>query len=69
MEKCGGKVHDKGAVEITASIVYDNDPSFGPRNAADFGDNSEFCLKNKSGQWICWRSGSRAQTTGLVDRN
>jgi hypothetical protein len=43
-----------GAVEITASSVYSNSPDCAPRNAADFGTNSEFCSEDKPGQWICW---------------
>jgi hypothetical protein len=49
--KCGGNVHDKGAVEITASsVLYGK-----PQNAADFGDKDLYFLsQEKPGQWICW---------------
>jgi hypothetical protein len=54
--KCGGNIHDRGVVEITASSVYqDYDSSCAPRNAADFGGKvSEFASKNKPDQWIFW---------------
>jgi hypothetical protein len=42
MAKCGGNVHDKGAVEITASSVWD-DP---PRNAADLGNTNSWFVSD-----------------------
>jgi hypothetical protein len=53
--KCGGNVHDKGFVEITASSVHSH-PSynFAPQNAAEFGDFSCFFSQNEPGQWISW---------------
>jgi hypothetical protein len=51
--KCGGSVHDKGVIEITASSGYDQDRA--PRNAADLGDmhSSDFS-QNEPGAWIDW---------------
>jgi hypothetical protein len=48
--KCGGNVHDKGAVEITASSV-DHD-IYAPRNTADLGTGSYFYSKDKPRQRI-----------------
>jgi hypothetical protein len=50
-EKCGGNIHDRGVVEITASSVSNPDYA---RNAADLGNwNSCFTSKDKPRQWIC----------------
>jgi hypothetical protein len=49
MLKCGGNVHDKGAVATSA-----NGFRYTPQNAADLGTNSEFCSKHEPGQWISW---------------
>jgi hypothetical protein len=49
--KCGGNVHDKGAVEVTASSV--NGSSFAPRNVTDLRTKLSFASDNKPGQWIC----------------
>jgi hypothetical protein len=49
--KCGGNVHGRGAVEMTASSVYG---TFSPRNAADLGTKySYFFSENEPGQCIC----------------
>jgi hypothetical protein len=48
--KCGGRVHDKDVVEITASSVSG---TAYPRNAADLGNGSYFWSKHEPGQWIC----------------
>jgi hypothetical protein len=48
--KCDGNVHDKGAVEITASSVSG---THYPRNAADLERCSWFSSKNEPGPWIC----------------
>jgi hypothetical protein len=49
--KCGGNVHGKGVVEITASNVFNSKTA--PRNVADLGTYSEFWSADKPGQWIC----------------
>jgi hypothetical protein len=49
--KCGGNVHDKCVVEITASSVSGTDYA---QNAGDLEDEwSSFESENKPGQWIC----------------
>jgi hypothetical protein len=54
MAKCGGNVHDKGVVEITASsLEFATRSKFTPRNAADFGTLSLFCQEDQPGQRIC----------------
>jgi hypothetical protein len=45
--KCGGNVHDRGVVEITASSVLDG---WNPQNAADLGHDSYFCSEDKPAQ-------------------
>jgi hypothetical protein len=51
--KCGGNVHKKGVVEITASSVPSS--SYSPWNAADLRKvSSEFSSRNKPDQWISW---------------
>jgi hypothetical protein len=50
MVKCGGNVHDRGVVEITASSILSIDY---PRNSADLGTDSYFKSEDESGQWIC----------------
>jgi hypothetical protein len=49
--KCGGNVHDRGVVEVTASSVFD---IHYPQNTTDLGTEfSYFCSENQPGQWIC----------------
>jgi hypothetical protein len=48
MGKCGGNIHDKGVVEITASSSSNR-----ARNTANLEDDSCFCSENTPGQWIC----------------
>jgi hypothetical protein len=50
--KCGGNVHGRGVVEITASSVFWTD--YSPRNTADLGSYSFFFSQNEPGQWIYW---------------
>jgi hypothetical protein len=54
MAKCGGDVHDKGLVEITASSVWNNNPRSAPGNAAGLESNSCFESKDTPDQWISW---------------
>jgi hypothetical protein len=50
--KCGGNVHEKGAVEFTANCIHD--PSWcHPRNVANFRDNSLFHSKDEPGVRVC----------------
>ena len=51
--ECGGNVHDKGMVEVTASSVVRG--FFGtsrPRNAVELGTNLNFCSLPKKNSWI-----------------
>jgi FtsZ-binding cell division protein ZapB len=48
--KCGGNVHDKGVVEITASSVGRG----APRDVADIESDDNLETWNKPGQWICF---------------
>jgi hypothetical protein len=53
--KCGGNIHDKGAVEVTASSVAERGENWRAfRNAADLGTDSCFWSNDRPGQWICW---------------
>ena len=50
---CGGNVHEKGFVEVTASSVYHG--SYEPQNAVELGTKSFFISNgDKPGQWICY---------------
>jgi hypothetical protein len=48
--KCGGNVHDRGVVEITASNISGADY---PQNAVGLEDDFWFCSEDKPGRWIC----------------
>ena len=53
-QECGGNVHDKGVVEVTASSCWDTKHQ--AKNVVDFGDvqaNSYFYSLNEPNQWIC----------------
>ena len=50
--ECGGNVHDKGIVNITASSV--NSSSEEKRNAVDFETNTYFVSQNTPNSWICY---------------
>ena len=50
---CGGNVHEKGVVEVTASGCCggtDNEP----KNAVDLGTNTWFGSEGKANSWICY---------------
>ena len=53
---CGGNVHEKGVVTVTASSGRRL------RNAVDLGSNSEFCSKDSPNSWICYDFGGRRMT-------
>ena len=51
--KCGGNVHDKGIVNVTASSVRDS--SYSPKHAVDLGNqHSYYSSNNESQSWICY---------------
>ena len=52
--ECGGNVHDKGIVNVTASSVYNDDSDYHPKNAVDLGTDSLYCSKNEKDTWICY---------------
>lgn len=49
--ECGGHVHEKGAVEITASSCRDGVEA---KNAANLWTNSCFSSKDEPNSWICY---------------
>ena len=49
--ECGGNVHDKGIVNLTASSVYSD---CHPKNVVDFKTDLCYCSKNTKNSWICY---------------
>jgi hypothetical protein len=52
-ERCNGNVHDRGVVSVTANRVYNNDPTYAPKNVVDLENDSFFYSTNDEGQPIC----------------
>ena len=50
--ECGGNVHTKGIVNVTASGCLRD--SWKPENAVDLGSNSFFASKDSPNSWICY---------------
>ena len=50
--QCGGNVHHKGVVNVTASSI--NGTSCTPTNAVDFDETSRFCSENIQNSWLCY---------------
>ena len=50
--ECGGNVHDKGTIKVTASSVNDSHSCYEARNAADLGTDSEFRSADRENSWI-----------------
>ena len=50
--ECGGNVHKKGVVEVTASSVYPLRSGRQPENAVDLGTNSFFTSNDESSPWL-----------------
>ena len=48
--ECGGNVHDKGIVSVTASSVS----TFPPKNAVDLGTGSEYQSNEEKDVWLCY---------------
>jgi hypothetical protein len=48
---CGGNVHDKGAVVITASGTWSN---FLAKHLADLESHGHFCSTNSPKEWVCY---------------
>ena len=57
--ECGGHVHEKGAVEITASSYRDGVEA---KNAANLWTNSCFSSEDEPNSWICYDFKSRLVT-------
>jgi hypothetical protein len=53
-QKCGGNVHDRGVVNITADRPYDGDSSHAAKNIADLTADSCFECANAENMWICY---------------
>ena len=52
--ECGGNVHDKGIVNVTASSVYNNSRYHHPKNAAGSGTEWDYTSSNEEDTWICY---------------
>ena len=50
--QCGGNVHEKGLVEVTASSVSSN--SYQAKNAVELGTDSFFQSNSEPTSWICY---------------
>ena len=55
--ECGGNVHDKGIVNVTASSFDDSHP---PKNVLDLVGPLYFSAKDQNGVWICFDFKERA---------
>lgn len=52
-KECGGNVHEKHVVEVTASSTLNNDSNFSPKNAVDLEDsNRYFASNNSQNSWL-----------------
>jgi hypothetical protein len=52
--ECGGNVHDRGVVTITADRPYDSRPDHAARNIADLEADSVFEFDNAPDMWVCY---------------
>ena len=50
--ECGGNVHKKGVVEVTASSVWPLSSNRQPENAVDLGTDSYFTSNDESSPWL-----------------
>ena len=50
--ECGGNVHEKEIVEVTASSVDSLDRK--PENVVDLTTSSDFCSKGEENSWVCY---------------
>jgi hypothetical protein len=48
---CGGNVHERGVVDVSASAVWSN---YSPQNAVDLGQKICFHSPNQPNQWLCY---------------
>ena len=54
--ECGGNVHKKGVVKVTASSCFGGCE---PENAVDLWQDSQFWSQNEPNSWICYDFGGR----------
>jgi hypothetical protein len=52
--ECGGNVHDKGVVVITADRPYSNGSTFAVKNIADLEADSFFDCADAKDMWVCY---------------
>jgi hypothetical protein len=52
--ECGGNVHDRGVVTITANRPFKDSACYAAKNIADLEADSWFCCANESGMRICY---------------
>ena len=52
--QCGGNVHEKGIVEVTASSVLSNSDQYQAKNAVELGTDSYFQSNSEPTPWICY---------------
>lgn len=50
--ECGGNVHDKGIIEVTASSIADS--KYPAKNAADLSVNNWFISGDEENSWLCY---------------
>ena len=72
--ECGGNVHEKGVVTVTASSRFeleeDEEGCIEPKNVADLGLDSCFASKDSPNSWICYEFvGRRVTPTGYSIRS
>jgi hypothetical protein len=52
--ECGGNVHDRGVVSITADRPYGGNPIYAAKNIADLEADSHFDCANAEDMWVCY---------------
>ena len=54
--ECGGNVHDKGIVNVTASSLnpHVNSSEYQLKNVVDMGTNTRYWSNNEKNTWICY---------------
>ena len=52
--ECGGNVHNKGVVNVTASSVLTNNIEHPAKDAVDLGTDSQFETLNELNSWLCF---------------
>ena len=52
--ECGGNVHDRGVVNVTANKVYDDNSYYHPKGVADLESDSIYFSDDGNVPWICY---------------